>query len=132
VAPVAGGYKALPPCTPQRPVSVLEIHGTRDQVVPYTGVPPDRLGSVPRFLVGWASRDGCGGVPKRQSIGPATMSAIWAGCQGGARVQGIKLYGAGHVWPGGDPPEEDGPSDLVAARTVWAFFASLAAGGATG
>jgi polyhydroxybutyrate depolymerase len=132
VAPVAGGYKSLPLCVPQRPVSVLEIHGSRDQVVPYAGVPPDRLGSVPRFLVSWASLDGCSNVSQRQSIARATMSAIWPACRGGGRVEGIKLYGAGHEWPGGDPPEDDGPSDLSAARTVWAFFASVAAGGATG
>jgi len=132
VAPVAGGYRALPPCTPTRPVSVLEIHGSRDRVVPYAGTPPDRLGSVPRFLVSWASLDGCGPTAQRRSIARATMSAIWPACKGGARVQGIKLYGAGHEWPGSEPPEDDGPSDLNAAETVWAFFASVAAGGSTG
>ena len=34
-APVAGGYGALPDCHPSRPVPILEIHGTADQVVPY-------------------------------------------------------------------------------------------------
>ena len=33
-APVAGGYRALPPCHPDRPLPILEIHGTGDQVVP--------------------------------------------------------------------------------------------------
>ena len=35
--PVAGGYRSLPPCRPSRPLPVLEIHGTADQVVPYGG-----------------------------------------------------------------------------------------------
>jgi poly(3-hydroxybutyrate) depolymerase len=50
---------------------------------------------------------------------------MWGGCRGGVRVAGIKLYGAGHEWPGGDPPGDDGPSDLDAARAVWSFFTSV-------
>ena len=34
-------YRALRPCTPERPLPVLEIHGTADQVVPYGGRPRD-------------------------------------------------------------------------------------------
>ena len=41
IAPVAGGYRSLPQCKPTRPLSVLEIHGTADPVVPYDGKPPD-------------------------------------------------------------------------------------------
>jgi polyhydroxybutyrate depolymerase len=34
IAPVAGGYKTIPDCEPERPISVLEIHGTSDGSVP--------------------------------------------------------------------------------------------------
>jgi polyhydroxybutyrate depolymerase len=132
VAPVAGGYAQLPACTPTRPVSVLEIHGTRDRVVPYAGIPPERRGSVPRFLTSWATLDGCSQATQRSSIARATIRDLWIGCRGGAQVAGIKLYGAGHEWPGGDPPEDDGPSDLDAARAVWGFFASVPPMGAGG
>jgi polyhydroxybutyrate depolymerase len=50
IAPVAGGYRSLDPCHPDRPVAVLEIHGTADTVVPYDGKPPDYGGSVQKFL----------------------------------------------------------------------------------
>src|SRR5436305_2185699 len=46
IAPVAGGYRSLAECRPDRPVSVLEIHGTSDPVVPYDGKPPDYRGNV--------------------------------------------------------------------------------------
>src|SRR4051812_18987499 len=59
IAPVAGGYSALGPCAPSRPLPVLEIHGTRDQVVPYGGKPPDYDGSVARFLGEWTELDAC-------------------------------------------------------------------------
>src|SRR5438128_2220743 len=59
IAPVAGGYSTLPPCRPARPLSVVEIHGTRDPVVPYLGRGPARAGDVLRFVRAWARRDGC-------------------------------------------------------------------------
>src|SRR6201992_3599828 len=59
IAPVAGGYKALDPCPKTQQVSVLEIHGTADHVVPYGGAPPDYKGAVAGFLAGWLTRDGC-------------------------------------------------------------------------
>ena len=63
IAPVAGGYRALDQCPSTRRTSVLEIHGTADHVVPYRGKKPDYAGSVPRYLSGWARRDGCRGTP---------------------------------------------------------------------
>lgn len=122
IAPVAGGYKTLPPCAPARPLPVLEIHGSRDPIVPYAGRPPDRLGSVPRFLVSWAQRDGCQPGAHRSEIGPATIESVWVGCTPGTTVIGIKLYGAGHMWPGSHPLGAQGPTNLVAATTVWNFF----------
>ena len=66
IAPVAGGYRALDRCPSTRRVSVLEVHGTADHVVPYRGKKPDYAGSVPRYLAGWAKRDGCTGKPTSQ------------------------------------------------------------------
>ena len=43
---VAGGYGWLPACQARRPLSVLEIHGTADRVVPYWGRSQDRRGDV--------------------------------------------------------------------------------------
>ncbi len=53
IAPVAGTLGAGTRCTPSRPVSVLETHGTTDPVVPYAGaewlVAADRVISRPRM-----------------------------------------------------------------------------------
>ena len=61
VASVAGGYRTLRPCTPERPLPVLEIHGTADQVFPYGGKPRDYKASVRRWLGQWRRIDGCHG-----------------------------------------------------------------------
>ena len=60
IASVSGDYSRQPPCRPARPVSVLEIHGTADQVVPYFGKPARRTtDGVPPFVNGWVARDEC-------------------------------------------------------------------------
>jgi polyhydroxybutyrate depolymerase len=126
IAPVAGGYKALPACTPERPVSVLEIHGTADQVVPYGGAPPDFRGSVPRYLQDWRGKDRCPGRVQRSAVNASTQRLRWTGCAAGTTVQHLRLSGAPHAWPGVDPRDPWPP----AQELVWDFFQSVGAHGA--
>jgi polyhydroxybutyrate depolymerase len=119
IAPVAGGYRSLDPCHPDRPVSVLEIHGDSDTVVPYDGKPPDYAGSVPRFLSQWAELDDCpsGGQPTVAAHGAQRFA--WGPCAEEADIQHLKLAGVGHTWPGGD---DSRAAPVSAAREVWLFF----------
>ena len=119
IASVAGGYRSLGPCHPDRPVSVLEIHGTSDSVVPYDGKPPSYAGSVPRFLAMWSSLDGCPDADDSVFVAPGTERFAWGPCAAGTVVLHYRLSGIGHTWPGAD----DSPSaPLRAGRTVWRFF----------
>jgi polyhydroxybutyrate depolymerase len=124
IAPVAGGYKAIPDCDAQRPVSVLEIHGTEDHAVPYHGVPPDYRGAVRRYLGEWVRIDACSAKPAAHHIAkrPPTILRVWSGCRNGTLVAHIERYGRGHEWPGGF-----GAPGMSAARAVWAFFRGLRA-----
>jgi polyhydroxybutyrate depolymerase len=119
IAPVAGGYRSLDPCHPDRPVSVLEIHGTSDPVVPYNGKAPDYKGSVPRFLANWAALDGCPAPAAPTFVAPGTERFDWAPCAGGSEVLHLRLSGVGHTWPGSDD-SRDAP--IAAERSVWRFF----------
>jgi polyhydroxybutyrate depolymerase len=124
VASVAGGYRALPPCKPERPLPVLEIHGTADQVVPYGGKPPDFNGSVKRWLWLWRRIDGCQGKADRVVPGPGVTEIAWRHCTAGTRVEHVRLDGQAHGWPGGprtDPP----PAPFAATWRTWQFFRSL-------
>ncbi|HEY7619393.1 MAG TPA: PHB depolymerase family esterase [Solirubrobacteraceae bacterium] len=124
IAAVAGGYRALPPCRPERPLPVLEIHGTGDQVVPYGGRPPDYRGSVARWLAQWRRIDGCRGRARR--IVPATgvTEIAWRDCAEGTRVEHVRLDGAAHGWPGG-PSTKPPPAPFAATWRTWEFFRSL-------
>jgi polyhydroxybutyrate depolymerase len=124
VATVAGGYRALPPCTPERALPVLEIHGTGDAVVPYGGKPPDYAGSVSRWLAQWRRIDGCTGPPDRFSPMHGVTDLAWRHCAAHTSVEHVRLDGVAHGWPGGpsiDPP----PAPFSTTWRTWAFFRSL-------
>jgi polyhydroxybutyrate depolymerase len=123
-AAVAGGYRSLPPCRPQRPLPVLEIHGTADQVVPYGGKGPDYRGSVARWLAQWRRIDGCHGKADRLRPAPGVTEIAWRHCSAGTRVEHVRLDGQAHGWPGGprtDPP----PAPFAATWRTWEFFRTL-------
>jgi polyhydroxybutyrate depolymerase len=123
VAPVAGGYGSLSgPCRPSRPLSVLEIHGSADSVVPYYGKPPDFAGSVLRWLGEWRSLDRCPGRAVRsQTARYRAQKLVWRGCAGETVVEHYRLAGVGHTWPGSP---QDRQSAFPAAAVVLGFFAS--------
>lgn len=119
IAPVAGGYRSLDPCHPDRPVAVLEIHGTADPVVPYNGKPPDYAGSVPRFLANWADLDDCPKPAAPVFVARGTERFDWGQCAEGTTVLHFRLSGVGHTWPGS---RDSRSAPIAAGRTVWRFF----------
>ena len=124
IAPVAGSYAGLPACRPDRPVSVLEIHGTADRIVPYAGRPPHGEGSVPAFLAAWRARDGCARRTLQRHIAPHTLQVDSTGCSQATAVRQIEILGGWHQYPGANPPDRGPPPTISAAWQTWRFFAS--------
>jgi len=98
-APVAGGYSTLPRCTPRRPLPILEIHGLRDEVVPYLGRAPDGAGAVGSFVGAWRRRDACRGPAKRSTPAPNVQEMRWT-CAAGRVIVHDRVVDAEHGWPG--------------------------------
>jgi polyhydroxybutyrate depolymerase len=117
IAPVAGGYRALDRCPSTRRVSVLEIHGTADHVVPYNGKKPDYAGSVPRYLAGWAKRDGCTGKPTAKRETKVVTHLRYRGCANGLGVEHVRLTDVDQGWP-------DLAGGLDTNEAVLRFFAA--------
>jgi polyhydroxybutyrate depolymerase len=115
IAPVAGSYAGLPPCHPDRPVSVLEIHGTSDSIVPYAG--------VPAFLAGWRARDGCSTRTTQRHLAPHTLQIDATHCSPGAAVRQIQILGGWHQYPGASPPDRGPRATISAAWQSWRFLA---------
>ena len=88
---VASGYEGLGACKPLRPVSVLDIHGTSDQIVGYVG--------LRRFVATWAQRDGCAPTPTSRREPERVTHLRWHGCKAGSRVEHLRVAGDRHGWP---------------------------------
>jgi len=104
IAPVAGTLGAAFPCAPSRPVSVLQVHGTADAVVPFTGGTMLGRGgysdvvAAPAMAQRWRDVDRC---PAPVDNGPAGAEQRFtaSGCAGGTEVVFIQIDGGGHTWP---------------------------------
>jgi polyhydroxybutyrate depolymerase len=122
IASIAGGYRSLPPCQPANPVSIIEVHGTSDTVVPYNGFPPNGAGAVRPWLSMWGEHDGCQGQPSVSRIAPRVERYDWTGCAEGAAIEHIEIFGGGHQLPGGIPPDEGQTSTVSATWLAWSFM----------
>jgi polyhydroxybutyrate depolymerase len=123
VATVSGALFTEPgDCRPARPVPVLAVHGTNDEVVPYGGFGPSpgwplRLPSLPAWLAGWAARDGCTVDAAVFLDTREVTGARWSGCRAGAEVVHYRVNGGGH-----QAPRTIAGRSL--AEVLWEFFAA--------
>jgi polyhydroxybutyrate depolymerase len=130
IAPVAGTLGTAFPCSPSRPVSVLQVHGTADPVVPFTGGPMIGRGgasdivAAPAMAQRWRDLDGCPDPPVEDVPAGSVHRFTAARCAGGTDVVFVQVDGGGHTWPAGRfslPVESVG-------MTTQAFDASQASG----
>jgi polyhydroxybutyrate depolymerase len=129
IAPVEGLYDGEPACRPSRPMSMLEIHGTADNVAPYYGKSASASSEtgVPPVVRQWVHRDSCSNLSQTREIAVRTMLYTFSKCKGQASVEHIKILGGAHQWPGATPPDPGPPPTICASCTIWSFFAGLAA-----
>nr|WP_232004949.1 PHB depolymerase family esterase [Mycobacterium sp. ACS1612] len=103
IAPVAGTLSAAYPCAPSQPVSVLQVHGTADPVVPFGGGTMLGRGgysdivAAPALAQRWRELDGCPGAPVEDAVG-AVHRFTAAGCARGTEVDFLQVDGGGHAW----------------------------------
>jgi polyhydroxybutyrate depolymerase len=130
IAPGSGGLRGIP-CTPAKPISVLDIHGTADNLVPYS------LQATSMSTI--ATANGCGATMRAATVpasGGDTTCVTYEACPAGIEVTGCTVQGGGHVWFG-DPTCGTGAAgigcSIVGANStflnntdaVWSFFSRL-------
>lgn len=142
IGPVSGTM--INPCPSPHPISIIHIHGTADQTIPYGGGPGKRDNggtgrlpvkidgpSVPSLIASWRTIDSCA-APTSSTSGTVTTSI--ATCPSDRKVELVTIAGAGHQWPGAPGPGPiasrllhlDTPSTaLNATDTIWTFFSTL-------
>jgi polyhydroxybutyrate depolymerase len=138
IAPVAGaiggmtrgGETYLIPL-PDRPVSVMIIHGVRDRLVLYEGGSSPALNfpnhwklSVADALSFWATVDQCRNQPDIRDVASGALrSTSYIGCAAGSTVRLWAIQDGDHAWPGDIFPAEG--RDRSAAAEILAFFARV-------
>jgi polyhydroxybutyrate depolymerase len=98
IASVAGLHTFFP-CNPPKPVPILQIHGTEDPVVPYTG--------VPATISQWTGHDGCpqdpviADFPDINHEDNSTVRSYYYGpCNDSTEVILYSVIYGEHSWPG--------------------------------
>ena len=79
--------------------SVLAIHGTMDNIVPWDGNFLLGFPSVPLDIQKWAQRNKCDLEKTEQTLNRGGYSnTVWKSCNG-IDVELVKAEGLGHIWP---------------------------------
>jgi polyhydroxybutyrate depolymerase len=122
VAAVAAVADAMRPddCSPSRPVSILQMHGTDDCWV--GGCPFPYLLGADAVNQRWRTIDGCTGDPTVSQSG-ITKTSQWR-CKDGVTVRLDAITGGHHTWFGChfcDPV----PGEPDANSVIWSFFSGL-------
>lgn len=108
VAPVAGTDNTTA-CAPTRPVPVMHIHGTADQLSPFTGglgcgLSGNDSTSVGDTIARWQDRNGCPGAAAPRFVEGDGTCETHGRCRNEAEVVLCRIADGGHTWPGGEPP----------------------------
>jgi polyhydroxybutyrate depolymerase len=131
IAPVSGEL-SINDCHLSHPVSLLVIHGTADQNLPYDGgkgekaLDPHDVRSVSSAVDFWRTQLKCAITPAVDTL-PRLVHAKYARCAGGSALELYTIVGGGHAWPGGRQLAAflDAPSDAMhASPMIWEFFAA--------
>jgi polyhydroxybutyrate depolymerase len=121
-------------CEPDRPFSVLFLHGTADPLIPYAGR-PGAFPPAPETPSFWAEQNSCSPNPLSEDIDDvvtddnSTVTRFeYVNCDDDTEVWFYRINNGGHPWPGSAPVpgwEFLGPTnqDISASTEVWDFFA---------
>ena len=123
-AAVSGAFPAVPGgCHPARPVPFMELHGTADTTVPYTGSLAKGYPPIALWLRQWAQRDDCTSGPTIFYKQANVIGEKWSGCRDDVTIIHYIIGGMGHMWPRHmvmrTPAHTTTPD---ATALIWTFF----------
>lgn len=131
IASVTGSMiqSKLNDCNPQRPVPVMEIHGTADNTVPYNGQAVSTFVAIPTLVNAWVGFNHCNPTPSITQVpnisttdGCTAERQVYSGGDLGSTVEHYKIIGGGHTWPGSAFVIGVTNQDMVACKEIWRFF----------
>lgn len=122
-------------CNPQKPISVLHIHGLKDDHVLFDGGcgPKCIVGSetqfvsVPKTITDWVEKNRCNKIPQKIELNSNAYCDLYTGCVNNVQIKLCVAKDGGHSWPGTakapNPLEKSSPSQAINANDeIWDFF----------
>lgn len=114
-------------CNPLHPVPVMQIHGTADATVPYTG--SSTMINIDTLVSFWVQFNSCSLTPaitnvpnSNTSDGCTAENFLYDGGSNGSAVELYKVTGGGHSWPGAPININVTNMDFKANVEIWRFF----------
>lgn len=114
-------------CKPDRPIAVMQIHGTADTIVPYDG--SDWSANIEDVLDHWIDHNQCDPAPEISIVpnvspndGSTAQLIEYKNGTDGVVVEFYKIFNGGHSWPGTTYPYADANQDFNASEKIWQFF----------
>ena len=80
-------------------VSVLQIHGDADFVVPWTGDSLLGFPDIPTDMLDWSARNGCLNTTQQTLNVGSFTNQVWQKCDYGVSVELVRNAGGSHEWP---------------------------------
>lgn len=127
-------------CTPTNPIPTIQVHGTNDPTVPYSGNSSSK--AVEDVVLFWADKNACNltpmitPVPNTNTTDGATAERyLYSGGTNGHTVEFFKVTGGGHTWPGAPVPLPGAGNtcmDFSASKEIWRFFSQYQSSGQVG
>lgn len=114
-------------CQPDRPLPVMQIHGTADATVPYLG--NFFFAPVQNLLNFWVGVNGTSATPEIHQLpdinpndGCTAERHTYTGGTNGTQIIHYKVIGGGHSWPGAPININVTNMDFSASAEIWRFF----------
>lgn len=115
------------PFSPNKSVPVMQIHGTSDNTVPYSG--GGNMIGVDNTVNFWVNNNNCNTTPVFTSV-PNTSTTdnstaehyVYNNNGNTGTVEFYKIIGGAHTWPGAFNIGSTTNKDVKASKEIWRFF----------
>ena len=110
-------------CDAKHPMPVMQIHGAKDNTVPYEG--NDNMKPIDDVMEFWVNYNACNVTPSDTIIedndedGLGGTLSVYNGCMNDVSVELYYLDGLGHQWPS---LKGTRVFDIDSASVIWEFF----------
>ncbi len=115
------------PYTATQAVPVMQIHGTADGTVPFTG--GSGMVAVDNTVKFWVNSDHCDTTPVFTAVpdvnagdGCTAEHYVYNNGDNGSTVEFYKIVGGDHTWPGAYNIGKVTNQDMSASKEIWRFF----------